>query len=142
MILSKLLSPILGPTIDKVLDLIPDKNARNEAREELELRITEGIQAAANAQVELNKVEAASGQLFVAGARPFLLWVCGCGLGIAYVVNPVVAMAFGQEYQIDIENMPDMMDLIYGMLGLAGWRSFDKRNGVAREYMTFSGRKQ
>lgn len=80
-------------------------------------------------QVEVNKVEAQSGSLFVAGWRPFIGWVGGVGLGYQFVLYPLLSWA--------VDNPPPPLDpsmlltLITGMLGVGTMRSIDKRNGVA-----------
>ena len=41
-------------------------------------------------QAEINKVQAHHRSTFVAGARPFLMWVCGAGMAMAFIVNPLI----------------------------------------------------
>ena len=82
------------------------------------------------AQVELNKIGAAHRSVFVAGARPFLLWVCGVGLAFSFIVNPVIQWITGDpgpELQTGI-----MMELVIAMLGLAGLRTAEKMVGVSK----------
>ena len=82
------------------------------------------------AQIELNKVEASHRTMFVAGARPFILWVCGVGLAFTFIINPclqwITGMA-GPGLPHDI-----MMELVLGILGLGGMRSFEKVMGKAK----------
>jgi hypothetical protein len=82
------------------------------------------------AQVELNKIGAAHRSVFVAGARPFILWVCGVGLAFSFLINPILQWASGDpgpELPTDI-----IMELVLGMLGLAGLRTVEKLTGVAK----------
>jgi hypothetical protein len=82
------------------------------------------------AQIELNKVSAAHRTVFVAGARPFILWVCGCGLAFSFLVNPVIQWITedpGPDLPLEM-----MIDLVIGMLGLAGLRTVEKLTGVAK----------
>ena len=75
-------------------------------------------------QIEINKNEANSEKAFVSGARPFILWVCGFALLNNYIIRPYV-MAFFPEINIpSIDNV--LFELLLGMLGLSGMRSFDK----------------
>lgn len=79
-------------------------------------------------QAEINKIEAGHRSLFVAGARPFILWVCGLGLSFAFIINPLLQWATsipGPELPVDI-----MMELTLGMLGLAGLRTYEKLKGL------------
>ncbi len=82
------------------------------------------------AQVELNKIGAAHRSVFIAGWRPFIGWVCGIGLAFAFLVNPVLQWALGQsgpELPLDI-----ILELVLGMLGLAGLRTVEKLSGAAK----------
>ena len=81
-------------------------------------------------QAEINKVQASHRSTFVAGARPFLMWVCGLGFLFAFVINPVlqwIAPELGSpELPLDA-----MLELTLAMLGLAGLRTVEKLNGKA-----------
>tara|TARA_R110001606_G_scaffold199842_1_gene347644 strand:- start:497 stop:901 length:405 start_codon:yes stop_codon:yes gene_type:complete len=81
-------------------------------------------------QAEINKVQAGHRSTFVAGARPFLMWVCGMGFLFAFVINPIlqwVAPELGSpELPLDA-----MLELTLAMLGLAGLRTVEKLNGKA-----------
>ena len=68
--------------------------------------------------------------MLVAGARPFILWVCGVGLAFSFLVNPIVQWITdkpGPELPLGM-----MMELVLGMLGLAGLRTVEKLTGVAK----------
>jgi len=51
------------------------------------------------AQVELNKAEATHRSVFVAGWRPAIGWVCGTGLALAFVINPLFQWRRSSERQ-------------------------------------------
>lgn len=76
-------------------------------------------------QAEIMKVQANHRSTFVAGARPFLMWVCGLGFLFAFVINPIlqwVAPELGSpELPLDA-----MLELTLAMLGLAGLRTVEK----------------
>lgn len=127
--------PILGPLIDKLIDRIPDPNER--AREKL--RIEGELLAAASAQqtqqAEINKAEAASASVFVAGWRPFIGWVCGSGLAWVFVIAPIASWAlalFGHAQELPKIDVEYLLELVLAMLGLGGLRTFEKLKGVAR----------
>jgi len=82
------------------------------------------------AQVQLQKVSAGHRSVFVAGARPFILWVCGLGLAYAFLINPTIQWITGEPGPV----MPldTILELILGMLGLAGLRTVEKMTGVAK----------
>jgi len=81
-------------------------------------------------QAEIMKVQATHRSIFVAGARPFLMWVCGLGFLFAFVINPIlqwVAPELGSpELPLDA-----MLELTLAMLGLAGLRTVEKLKGKA-----------
>ena len=88
-------------------------------------------QQPALAQVELNKVQAQHRSMFVAGARPFLLWICGVGLGMAFIINPLIEFFTTGE---ELINVPTdvMMELVIAMLGLSGMRTVEKLAGKTK----------
>ena len=72
---------------DKVLGkFIPDKTLRDQLRHEMNMAFHE----ANLAQVEVNKVEAASQSMFVAGWRPFVGWTCGVALLYHFLLLPLL----------------------------------------------------
>jgi len=87
------------------------------------------LQQPALAQSEINKVQASHRSTFVAGARPFLMWVCGIGFLMAFVINPIMQW-FGLApviLPVDV-----MMELTLAMLGLSGLRTIEKLKGVSK----------
>lgn len=89
----------------------------------------------AELQVELNKIEAASRSVFVAGWRPAVGWICALGLGWAYIGHPVFTWAAAlwrpglQPPAIVTDNL---MELLLALLGMAGLRSFEKSVGKTK----------
>jgi len=82
------------------------------------------------AQVELNKVGAAHRSIFIAGWRPAVGWVCAIGLAFSFLLNPIIQWVTGEPgpvLPLDI-----MMELVLGMLGLAGLRTVEKLSGRAK----------
>lgn len=83
-------------------------------------------------QLEINKVEAANENLFVSGARPFIMWVCGFAFAWMYVVQPMITylvVVTGNPMPIlPVFNTTELMTVLFGLLGLGGMRSFDKLN--------------
>lgn len=84
-------------------------------------------------QADVNKVEAASDKVFVAGWRPFIGWICGVGLGLQVIIFPLVATvvaAMGKSLVMPEMPVEVLMVNLTGMLGLAGARSWEKIKGV------------
>ena len=88
-------------------------------------------QQPALAQAEITKVQAQHRSTFVAGARPFLMWVCGLGFLFAFIINPILAWLM-PEGGVPILPLKVMMELTLAMLGLAGLRTVEKLQGKTR----------
>lgn len=131
-----LLKGALGPILDGVLRLIPDKGARAEAKEKFEGQILNAMTSLVEGQLRINEKEAQHGSVFVAGARPFLLWVCGFAFLWQFVLQPLgtwVVIVAGVEVEpLPMLDFGPLMTLTLGMLGLGGLRTYEKRIGVAR----------
>tara|TARA_R110000751_G_scaffold83161_1_gene167109 strand:- start:57 stop:464 length:408 start_codon:yes stop_codon:yes gene_type:complete len=82
-------------------------------------------------QAEINKVQAGHRSIFVAGARPFLMWVCGLGFMFAFVVNPILQWLAPELGSPELP-LDAMLELTLAMLGLAGLRTVEKLNGKAK----------
>ena len=81
------------------------------------------------AQIEVNKVEANSNSLFVAGWRPFVGWTCGVALCYHFVLQPFLLFllhSFGYQVDLPVFDMTTLTTILLGMLGLGGMRSFEK----------------
>lgn len=89
--------------------------------------------AAQTAQVRVNQVEAASSNLFVAGARPMILWVCAAAFCWQFVLAPIavfVASAAGHRLGLPVLNFGELQTVLLGLLGLGGARTLEKIKGV------------
>jgi roadblock/LC7 domain-containing protein len=126
------LLPALGTLIDR---LIPDRAAAERAKAEMEQQLVTAANAAAMAQVEVNKVEAAHSSVFIAGWRPSIGWVCAAGLAWAFVVAPIASWALtvlGIKAELPAIQFDHLFELVLAMLGIGGLRTFEKMRGVAR----------
>lgn len=148
-VLDTLLTGGLFDFAGKVLDKVfPDPEARARAQLELLTMQQKGELAELAAETDLAKgqlavdqVEAANPSVFVAGARPFIMWVCGTGLGYDFVLRPLAQSAFDiyatiegtAHYTLSTLDLSTLLPLLFGMLGLGGFRTVEKLNGVARD---------
>ena len=82
-------------------------------------------------QAEISKVQAGHRSTFVAGARPFLMWVCGFGFLFAFVINPILQWLAPELGSPELP-LEAMMELTLAMLGLAGLRTVEKVKGLSR----------
>jgi hypothetical protein len=132
-----LLKSLIGPILDKAFDLIPNANERARAKEAAEAQLIEIFAKANEAQMDINKQEAAHNSLFVAGWRPSIGWTCSLALAWTFVLQPFASYALALS-RPELPPLPtvqtDMLfELMIGMLGLGGLRTFEKMRGVARE---------
>ena len=127
----------LGTTIiDKIW---PDKVEAEKAK----LRLFELTQAGefkeleaelekARMQVQVNTAEASSDSNFRGGWRPFIGWICGFGLGYAVLLRPVATGIIQatvpqmQGFIMPAVETDALMALLFGMLGLGGYRTYEK----------------
>ena len=87
-------------------------------------------------QLDINKIEAASKSLFVAGWRPFIGWVCGFGLAYAAIIEPLMRfIATMLEYtgEFPVIDTSITMQVLLGMLGLGAMRTREKEKGVHKD---------
>lgn len=136
------MAPVLIGLIGSIIDkIIPDKGASDEAKLKLATLVQSGELAALEAstrllsgQLEVNKAEASSGNAFASSWRPLIGYVCGASLAYNFIFYPMlmwIAAAYVPEMKVPplLEN--NLMELVVGMLGLAGFRTFEKTKGVA-----------
>lgn len=128
-----LLMPLLGPILDKALAFIPDPQAREKAKAEATAQFMAALQAADDAQNKINLAEASNPSMFVAGARPFIMWVCGAGLAWLVLLSPFLTWglnAAGYHPVLPVLDSSWISVLLIPMLGLGGMRTLEKMNGV------------
>lgn len=108
---------------------IPDKNEAAKAAAEYKAALLNIQAQQAVAQTEVNKIEAGSDNVFVAGWRPFIGWTCGIAFAYHYVVQPIVllicAMTGTSIAKPDFD-MNTLLTVLLGMLGLGGLRTYEK----------------
>jgi hypothetical protein len=86
------------------------------------------------AQTEVNKIEAGSNRLFVAGWRPAVGWICAFAVGFKYIGGPLLVMIAkysGHDIELPDVGAEDLMVLLGGMLGLGTLRTVEKVKKVA-----------
>lgn len=111
---------------------IPDATKANEAAAELAGQFNSLVAG----QIELNKIEAQSTSLFVAGWRPAIGWICASAYAYNFVVQPVltfILLAMGVMIPtLPVLDWTELSIVMMGMLGLGGMRSFDKLKGTSK----------
>lgn len=116
----------------------PDPTKQAEELRKLEELRQKGDLAELNAHVQgiqgqlaINAKEAEHPSVFVAGWRPFVGWVGGFSLAYAGILEPLLRFAatmFGYVGDFPIIDTSMSMQILLGMLGIGGMRSYDKKN--------------
>jgi hypothetical protein len=76
-------------------------------------------------QSEINKMEAQHRNIFVAGWRPFIGWICGIALAYNFIIRDLIAWVSPDVMPPAIQ-MDQLITILLGMLGLGGLRTFEK----------------
>tara|TARA_S200002703_G_scaffold144169_1_gene137667 strand:+ start:242 stop:643 length:402 start_codon:yes stop_codon:yes gene_type:complete len=130
-LLGSLVQPVTG-LLDKFIE---DKDQKNQLAHEISTMAERHAQELAKGQLEINKAEAQSRNVFVAGWRPFIGWTCGVAMAYNYVIHPILIFTLAQfNYLVAIPalDLSEMMPVLMGMLGLGSLRSFEKYKGIAK----------
>lgn len=105
----------------------PDQTEQQKTQLNAALAIVQG-------QLAVNQAEATSSSVFVAGWRPAVGWVCATALAWQFVVRPA-AMTVAAIVGYPLPVLPGvdsaLWELLFGMLGFGGLRTFEKLKGVA-----------
>ncbi len=137
--MNPLLNILAGPiieTVGKIIDrVIPDKAAAEKAKLEFAaVQQSQEFQLALQ-QVIVNVEEAKHPSIFVSGWRPFVGWVCASGLAYVAILEPlarfVATVAFGYVGAFPVIDTALTMQVLLGILGLGGLRSWEKTKSVA-----------
>ena len=132
----------IGAIVAAVGGVIDDLHTSDKERLDAEIELRKIDAGLLQGQMEVNKVEASSSSLFVAGWRPAIGWIGAVALGYQFLLYPLLVWAWAllQARGLVPGNLqpPPMLDtdalwvVLSGMLGIAGLRSVEKVKGVAR----------
>ena len=122
----------LGSVADLAKDVIgrlwPNKTEQEKAEIAAALVVVQG-------QLDVNKVEAANPNVFVAGWRPFIGWTCGAACAWNWIGLPMTKAALilfgGPVLTLAPADLTEMLPVLMGMLGLGALRTHEKVKRVA-----------
>ena len=96
----------------------------------------EALTALAKAQIELNKQEAKHRNIFVAGWRPAVGWICASALAYNFILRDLLAwLLLNTNQAITLPPalaMDHLLTILLGMLGLGGLRTFEKNKKLTK----------
>jgi hypothetical protein len=116
---------VVGSVIDRIW---PNKTEQEKQEMQAAMLVVQG-------QLDVNKAEAGSSSVFVAGWRPFIGWVCGAACGWNWIGLPIAKVGLGLagiSLELAPADLTEMLPVLMGMLGLGALRTFEKTKGVAR----------
>ena len=122
---------VAGKVLDKFVE---DKDLKTKLSHELKSQIV----SLDLAQAQTNLEQAKHPSIFVAGARPAIMWICAFGLGWQFVFQPVAVWIIavgGIDVVLPIIETEGLLSLTLALLGLGGMRSFEKSKGIQRNNM-------
>jgi len=113
-------------------DLPPDVRVKLE---DIKLKMQEVDAKVNQGQVELNKEEAKSDSLFKSGWRPAIGWIGVLGLFyhfIGYNLFVWILAITKSDITAPVLNTEGLFPLVLGMLGIGGYRTYEKFKGVTK----------
>jgi len=119
----------LASPIDAVGNALDKLFTSDDERAQAQIVLEKLRQHPAELQVELNKVEAQSRSVFIAGWRPFIGYVCGLGLFTSFVVSPWMQWFGFPPVSLPLDAISS---LVVALLGLGGLRTVEKGRGLTK----------
>lgn len=131
----------IGTVIESVGKVASDLITTDKERLEIALRQQELDQRIDVEQIAVNKAEAQSASLFVAGWRPAIGWIGAAALAYQFLLYPLALWLWtflqGIGWVSSMLQPPPVLAadqlwvILSGMLGIAGLRTAEKIRGVA-----------
>jgi len=129
--------PFIGDLIREVgttvREIIPDPDKRMEIEvkmAELADKADERENELLQGQIDINKIEASSSNLFVSGWRPFIGWVGGSALAYTWILSPLLKALF-KLTELPALQASEIYPIILALLGIGTMRTVEKMRGVA-----------
>jgi hypothetical protein len=118
---------LLVDPVSKILDkVVADKDLKEQLAHDIATMAQRHHHELMIAQIEVNKQEA-KGNWFQSSWRPATGWVCVSGFAINFLISPL-AVPFGIE--IPQADTTVMLPVLLGMLGIGGFRTFEKTQDI------------
>jgi hypothetical protein len=133
-----MLQALIGPVTGLLDKFIEDKDQKNALAHEIATLAEKQAHEAAMAQAQANTEQAKHPSLFVAGARPAIMWICAIAMAYHFIIQPfllfgVLVAGVALPAEPPELDMGQLMPVLLGILGLGGMRSWEKVKGCARD---------
>ena len=136
----------LGAALEGFGNIIDDLHTSTEEKLELGLKEKQLEADLLTGQLEINRFEAQHKSIFVAGWRPAVGWICALGMGYEFLIRPILGWIWtllqAKHFIPATLKVPpglpmeSLMTILLGMLGLAGYRTYEKKKGVVSNSLT------
>ena len=131
-----MIQALIGPVTGLLDKFIQDKDLKAKLAHDIATMAEKHSHENALAQIEVNKIEAASPDFFKSSWRPFIGWVCGVAFAYHFVLQPIIIFVvalFGAQIPALPEfDMASLMTVLGGLLGLGGLRTYEKSKGLTK----------
>ena len=125
--ITKIISSVLGNS--NFTNLFKGKETK---KNEFLMEIANKLHEANSKQIEVNKVEASSIHLYVAGWRPTVGYVCAIALAYQFFIRSIInylILIFNPEFPIPPQiDITQLISILVAMLGMGALRTYDKKN--------------
>lgn len=129
------LIPLIIPALGKILDkVIPGDSEKMRLRKmEIEAALVMEMSKANMGQMEINKVEAASDSIFKSGWRPAVAWLGVFALAVTFL-NPIITYILNLYGLPELPkfNTQELTTILMSLLGLGGYRTYEKFKKVSK----------
>lgn len=118
----------VADVVDKFMETPDEKRAAEIVNRKLQLKPDQF-------QVEINKIQAAHRSWFIAGPRPFMMWICGLGFACHFIIFPIaewIAALTGNSIPMPDIDTGALISIAMALLGLGGLRSWEKSRGLTK----------
>ena len=122
---------VAGKVLDKFVE---DKDLKTKLEAELKQQMISLDLAQTLANIE----QAKHPSIFVAGARPAIMWICALGLGWQFILAPIsswIILTWYPMVTLPMLETGELTSLVLALLGLGGMRTAEKWKGVQRDNM-------
>lgn len=113
----------------------PDKTEQEKAQLAAAMQADNNLTKLLSGQLEVNAAEAANPNLFVAGWRPCVGWVCAMAFAWQFVMLPIIvftASLLHHPVPVPVFDISTLNTVLMGMLGLGTMRTYEKIKGVSK----------
>jgi len=135
-VLLSLLWPVLEGAVSRhVADKPTAKAVLKAVRDDLDTSLSEQLMSerlSQERQHQLNILALHQRSIYLAGWRPLAGWACALGVAWVFLGAPMLHTVFtllGIEARVPDIPKDHLFELLLGLLGMAGIRSFDKLKG-------------